>query len=1333
MKIRAKKSLSLLFAFCMIVSLFAGMTVSAGAKTEGTISAETVTGYVLGKDGTTKKELAIWTADSENDTYRDKDGKEIPGVVTASFANYGDGEKQDYILYTGADGGSFARAITVTKYITADGIIRELAKLADLDSKGDYDLIMASTADNWTTTYGKGTAASAFVSSEKKLYASFDWLEACRANNNRSNGLSMTLAKYPKAVEVPAVLAICSWNDRIGSMGATDAASLKAAVDSQAGKADMANALRFVSGMDPDATDTKYLNTGANSAKGVDSLVLSPVYTAFTVKDGAASGTEGADGYSVAANHATVTTADNWFKAAAGETVTLTVVPDAGYTVKHIYAEQGGADILVNSQGDNVYTFEMPEADEDETVQIEVETDAAQVTSYAVTVDSAVQNGTLTADKMTATAGETVTVTATAAEGYTLKAGSVKYNGNPAAQGENANTFTFTMPAEAVTITAEFVAQAWSGSTISTPEDFIGFAAAVNAGDDFSGKTVTLAGDVDLSSVADWTPVGDKDHPFAGTFDGAGKAITGLTIADVTGGYHGLFGYVTGTVKDFSLSGTISSDKAADFIGSVVGFNAGTISGVTSNVTINLPGSCYNVGGIAGFNTSGIWVDSNNGDAKMTIEGATGRIENCANTASILAYQKVGGIVGENAGTINACYNSGKVDASNNGSKNGVGGIAGRNGNNNTATEIGNITNCYNTGAVGRSGQKWTGGITGFNNSLSGIVNCYVTGEVVSTQSYSNPIAGNQEGAANTKNNYSLEGLNAKGSSEAERGIVKTADEMKAAGFVAQLNGENGTAFVADSKKINDGYPILSWQSTGAAEDPQQELRFAESEVSKTYGDNSFVNIATNSSANGGEVTYTSSNPEVATVDAANGQVTIVGAGTATITATAAAVQEKYAETSVSYTLQVAKKPVTITVEDKTRVYGEANPELTFTVPDNALVNGDTIADLGVTLTCTADATSPAGTPVAIAGAANSKNYAVTVTPGTLTITQAVPTGNVSYSSVSSSGKTLADAKLTGTFSVEGTLAWKLTDTTEVTRGTSYEWVFTPADAINYAPVTGSAILWAAGGSGGGGGGGGTTTTYTVTVAKAENGTVKADRSAAASGQTVTVTVTPDSGYALDKIAVTDSNGNAVTLKENSNGSYSFTMPSKNVTVTASFTKSGSNSGFRDVPEDAYFAEAVKWAVDKNITTGTSATTFSPDESCTRAQMAVFLWRAAGSPEAKNASSFADVAEDAYYAKAVAWAVENGITKGTDATHFSPEESCTRAQMATFLYRYAKTPAVKGDAPFADVAADAYYAKAVAWAVESGVTKGTDATHFSPDDDCTRAQIVTFLFRLLGE
>ena len=345
--------------------------------------------------------------------------------------------------------------------------------------------------------------------------------------------------------------------------------------------------------------------------------------------------------------------------------------------------------------------------------------------------------------------------------------------------------------------------------TINNAEEFATFATAVNAGDDFSGKTVTLAGDVDLSSAADWTPVGDKDHPFVGTFDGAGKAITGLTITDITGGYHGLFGYVTGTVKNFSIAGTINGTKGVDFVGSVVGFNAGTISSVTSSVVINV-GSSYNVGGIAGFNTSGIWVDSN--DKKMTIEGATGRIENCANTASILAYQKVGGIVGENAGTINACYNSGKVDASNSGSKNGVGGIAGRNGNNDAAVEVGIISNCYNTGAVGRSGQKWTGGIDGFQNSKSSVVNCYNIGTIVSTTGYSNPIAGNQEGSKNTKNNYSLTGLNATGSSEAERGIVKTADEMKAADFITALCGD-GRAYVADSKNLNDGYPVLRWQN----------------------------------------------------------------------------------------------------------------------------------------------------------------------------------------------------------------------------------------------------------------------------------------------------------------------------------------------------------------------------------------------------------------------------------------------------------------------------------------------------------------------------------------
>ena len=170
---------------------------------------------------------------------------------------------------------------------------------------------------------------------------------------------------------------------------------------------------------------------------------------------------------------------------------------------------------------------------------------------------------------------------------------------------------------------------------------------------------------------------------------------------------------------------------------------------------------------------------------------------------------------------------------------------------------------------------------------------------------------------------------------------------------------------------------------------------------------------------------------------------------------------------------------------------------------------------------------------------------------------------------------------------------------------------------------------------------------------------------------------------------------------------------------------------FTDVSEDAYYFDAVLWAVDEGITKGTSETTFSPDASCTRAQMATFLWRAAGSPDPVGSTNpFTDVSADAYYAKAVQWAVEQGITNGTSETTFSPDADCTRAQMATFLWRNAGSPAPAGDSnPFADVSADAYYAEAVQWAVEQGITNGTSETTFSPDADCTRGQMVTFLYR----
>ena len=252
---------------------------------------------------------------------------------------------------------------------------------------------------------------------------------------------------------------------------------------------------------------------------------------------------------------------------------------------------------------------------------------------------------------------------------------------------------------------------------------------------------------------------------------------------------------------------------------------------------------------------------------------------------------------------------------------------------------------------------------------------------------------------------------------------------------------------------------------------------------------------------------------------------------------------------------------------------------------------------------------------------------------------------------------------------------------------------------------------------------------YDVTTpSKPENGSVTVDPERARSGSRVTVTVTPDSGYKLGELVVTDRDGKKLELTDKGNGQYTFTMPSGKVEVAAEFVKEVEISPFADVATDAYYYDAVKWAVEKGITNGVSETLFGPDQACTRAQIVTFLWRAAGSPEPKSGSSFADVAADAYYAKAVAWAVENGITKGTSETTFHPDETCTRAQGVTFLYR-ALGKLAAAQAGFTDVAADSYYADAVNWAAENGVTKGISETLFGPDGSCTRAQIVTFLYR----
>jgi len=270
--------------------------------------------------------------------------------------------------------------------------------------------------------------------------------------------------------------------------------------------------------------------------------------------------------------------------------------------------------------------------------------------------------------------------------------------------------------------------------------------------------------------------------------------------------------------------------------------------------------------------------------------------------------------------------------------------------------------------------------------------------------------------------------------------------------------------------------------------------------------------------------------------------------------------------------------------------------------------------------------------------------------------------------------------------------------------------------------------------------------TYSVTIPKFTGGQVKASSTTASKGRTITLTVTPDEGYKLDTLTVKDAKGTELILTDKGEGKYSFTMPDSKVTVDAVFveitapitpdspadTTKPENPAlhFTDVTPGAYYYDAVLWVVEKGVTTGTTATTFSPEATCTRAQTVTFLWRAAGSPSPSSTNNpFTDVTPGEYYYDAVLWAVEQGITAGTSATTFSPDATVTRGETVTFLHRANGMPIADSNCSFTDIDSSAYYYNAVLWAVEKNVTTGTSNTTFGPDESCTRGQIVTFLYR----
>ena len=377
------------------------------------------------------------------------------------------------------------------------------------------------------------------------------------------------------------------------------------------------------------------------------------------------------------------------------------------------------------------------------------------------------------------------------------------------------------------------------------------------------------------------------------------------------------------------------------------------------------------------------------------------------------------------------------------------------------------------------------------------------------------------------------------------------------------------------------------------------------------------------------------------------------------------------------------------------------------------------------------------GSVSVIAAKAGDNDYnAVTSTPVEITITKATPTGEPKYTEIKTGGKTLADAALTIEGSTlkpnAGTLEWVddkgnvLSNDTKVEANTTYKWRFTPTDG-NYTVLTGSIELYHKSSSGGSGW---YYTYYTIKATAGTNGSISPSGwTSVRDGRDQTFTITPDKGYAVAKVLVDGKSVGAVK-------SYTFKNVTKDHTIEAIFMKSNGNPQtgvFVDVAEGSYYEEAIDWAVEKGITNGVSSNMFAPNDPCTRAQIVTFLWRAAGSPAPKSMSSFTDVPADAFYAKAVAWAVENGITSGTGESKFSPNSTCTRAQAVTFLYRASGSPAVSGKAEFSDVSTTAFYADAVAWAAKKGITTGIGGGLFGSDNDCTRGQIVTFLWRAMAE
>ena len=825
-------------------------------------------------------------------------------------------------------------------------------------------------------------------------------------------------------------------------------------------------------------------------------------------------------------------------------------------------------------------------------------------------------------------------------------------------------------------------------------------ASEVNKGQSYENACFVLTADIDLGNH-DWTPIGNSfsdalfggtDYSvFAGNLDGKGHTVSNISIgtegAPLESDVFGLFGMTGGKLSNLNLNGVTICGTAKNVSGYVIGL-AGALSGSASgpvenchvanlNLTMSTPDSgraaAYWIGGLVGA-LDGQYIDECSVSGKITEKSGKGSI---------------GGLIGELGRAAKITYSHADVALNVKpdyyGGAN-VGGLIGKgNGEKDPETVI---SNCYATGIV--VGGAYSGGFAGSLWGLN-IKNCYATGDVTGAFASMASFAGTDAPAAyaygSVTNCYTT------------GAVVGTASSTYAFAYQdATARSPITNCYFAD------GNSAIKNTNETAEPKTSEEMQTEEFKDTLHAGD----------PANGwifreGETPLCGAEPaDYAAVDAALGKIpadltaytdesveALRAAEEAVIRGKAIAKQaevDAMAEAIERAISGLALKPADYSAVDaaieKANALNE-NDYVDFSAVKAALdavVRGKNITEQAE-VDAMAEAIERAISGLALKPADYSAVDAAIEKANALN-----ENDYVDFSAV----KAALDAVVRGK---------NITEQAEV-------------DAMAKAIEDAIAAL--------------VQKSYPVTISgTTEHGTVTVSTEAAVGGSTVTITVKPDSGYTLGGITVTDSEGNELSLTDNGNGAYAFTMPSGKVEIHVTFTEDGSLNPFQDVPDDAYYFEAVNWAVANNVTNGTSETTFSPNVGCTRAQVVTFLWRAAGQPEpTEGTNPFTDVKEGAYYYKAVLWAVEKGITNGTSETTFDPDETCTRGQIVTFLWRREGKPAPTGaNNPFADVKPSAYFGSAVLWAVETGITNGTSETTFEPNEDCTRAQVVTFLFR----